>query len=268
MNKQKELGKKIKVLLKRCVSQVKGSNIFWFIVGCIFSLGLVFFSNYLVESDFQSRLRLAEPDISITIKEISDEMIHLEIKSNNVDGSAVTYLYFDFDLPGVLTNISNEYKELIDTCDIYSQSRIRRGVNVTNGTSLRTTCERIFVECKDIMPNGYYGVDIKYNNADKIYEEIWIQNYGNLDYFIYLPLNLRDFIGVNYYWDFGGKTQSNKQCIDLRNESYIQIDNERLVELYKISGWECDIDMWEDKRNPCSENYGSDNLSYLKRIQE
>ena len=225
-----------------------------FILGCGFSYWLVHHTINLEEDKFEKELKLAEPNMSFFIKEISSSVLQLEISSNNPNSSEVKKIYFNFDIPGVLTNVSNENKKFTENCEIYSR--------LLNGQSHEAISETVLVECNSIMPKGLYEVHLNYKHADMIIKDIWLKNYGNLNYFKYPSLDMHDFNEINYFWEFSGKLQSKKTCLDLSKLNYISIDNKRLVEFQKIFGKEWNISLWEDIRNPCSENYGNHSLFF------
>lgn len=227
------------------------------IAGAILGILITCAFNHFASKKYKKELIKFEPKVSMSIKELENNILRLRINSTNANAAEIKKLYFTIDIPGVLSKKINEKNYLVESCEIYKDGFIGGSKNTINGPIDINYAERLLIECKSIMPNGSYTVDLVYLPADSIFKDSWFSwpTNASVPYkFTYLPLDYRDYEVLTIYWDFDGRLQNANYCVDLSSLKFIQIDNNRAVEFHKRLGNPIHIKEYEMSRTSCLKN--------------
>lgn len=220
-----------------------------------------------------------EPNIDINISQNQEELIVL-IESLNIEGEKVENLHFAFAIPGTVHKTYGLYQDSFGGCKIKSFVKETGGGSFASSTDDEvfgmkevlneqlysdpmknfggvTLSQMLDFQCSSISPGGNYQIKLIYRPSDKILEKQFLERHGSLKYFSFIPLDLYDYYQYDYFWNFNGKTQTKKDCLDLSDLNYIQLDNDRYVEFRKgfYDLFEIDVDTVEKieaERSPCA----------------
>ena len=130
----------------------------------------------------------------------------------------VENLFIKFDLPGEFTNISRTYKREVENCIIYPSPL----ASTYEGVIAQT----LHIECNSLFPGGHYSTTINYKpttSKTSEFEEYSEENTPLMD--------LHDYGRYIAHWNYKDKLKSKREYLNLRNLTYIQLDNENLLKL-------------------------------------
>ncbi len=202
--------------------EIRGYVIGFFIgiiTGFLITTGTFLYQYYRVEKE----ISLLEPNFSIYVQDYDENQLFLEIKSLNKEGSPTDHLSFEFKLGGELNNLFNEIERKMD-CEI---------------DSMGSLTQRVFVECRDIMPDGTYNVILNYTYSLDIWKHICLEEYELPLYRCNKPrgaTEMWDFEDYAYSWSYKGEPQRGMGCFSLINLEYIQENNKWFEWIYNSIG--------------------------------